>query len=119
MSFFSLSIKARLTAWYTVVLMFILIAISVAIYLFAENRLESMVREKLDAGYGVVESVILNSGGDIFDVVHLGHDNPFQLFQKDTTAYVTRAWIETGLPSPPDREKFEPYGSVTIEDGRQ
>jgi heavy metal sensor kinase len=118
MSFLNFTIRARLTVWYTVVLLVILIATCLAIYLFVQNRLEATVREKLDNSYTVVESVILNSGGDIYDVVHLGHDNPFQLFKDGKSEYVTRAWTEAELPSLPDNGHFSPYGSYTTVTGR-
>ena len=63
-----LSIRLRLTLWYVAVLLVILAAVSTGVYVFVRRNLESTVRAKLEEGYGTVEAVIKNSGGDIMDV---------------------------------------------------
>lgn len=112
------SIRTRLTLWYTVILLVILAVLSLLIYLYVHNRLTSGMRSQLDSGYAVVEDVIMNSEGDIFDVYHLGNRNPFQLTKGGEVAYHTGAWLELGLTEPLDGRAFDSYGSLRTAGGK-
>jgi len=113
-----LSIRLRLTLWYAVILMVILVIIASGIYLFMQNKLESMVLSKLDIGYATVETVIRNSRGDLYDVVHLGHDSHFYITRNGEPAYLTKAWDSANLPTELDRLNFDPYGLWSSPEGR-
>ena len=88
----NLSIRLRLTLWYTAVLLVILFVISLGSYLFMRNRLESMARSRLEGGYATVETVIRNSSGDLMDVYHLGQESLFQLTRDGSVVYQTLTW---------------------------
>ena len=112
------SIRTRLTLWYTAVVIVILAILSLGIYWYAHSKLTSGMRSELDSGYAVVETVIRNSGGDIFDVYHLGNRNPFQLTLGGEVAYHTSAWLELGLTEPLDGAAYDPYGSLRTAGGK-
>jgi heavy metal sensor kinase len=120
------SIRFKLTAWYTAVLIVIVAALSSGIFLFVRDRLHSIASSRLETGYGIVEDVILNSQGDIFDVYHLGHAKPFKINRGDKTLYKTESWKELYLEKKgerggrgPDIEEtfLEPYGALRKPDG--
>jgi heavy metal sensor kinase len=120
------SIRFRLTAWYTAVLVVIVAVLSSSIFIFVRDRLNSIAGSRLEAGYGIVEDVILNSQGDIFDVYHFGHTKPFKITRGDKTLYQTESWK---VLYPEKRGKgeergpesvdtiLEPYGALRTPDG--
>jgi heavy metal sensor kinase len=106
------SIRFKLTSWYTAVLVVIVAALSLSIFLFVRGRLNTIAAGRLETGYGIVEDVILNSGGDIFDVYHLGHAKPFKIVRADTTIYRTDSWAQL---YPDKRGKGEKRGAEPVE----
>jgi heavy metal sensor kinase len=105
------SIRFRLTLWYTIVLLIILGIVSLGVYFFMRGRLESMVQGKLDNGYATVEAVLINSGGDIYDVYHFGQTMMFRLTKEEKTAYQTQAWQDAFQSMKFDNYHFNPYAS--------
>lgn len=93
----NVSIRLRLTIWYAAAMLVILGIAFVGIYLHMRSKLESMALGNLDDGYTTVEAVLKNSGGDIFDVYHLGHGSMFRVQQKGKILYVTNTWTDAGL----------------------
>ena len=118
MSMRNLSIRLRLTLWYTVVLLLILSAVLVGVYVMTRNRMESAARSRVADGYATVEAVLKNSGGDIYDVYHLGHDMTFLLKRDGKTAYQTQAWYTTFRSEVLNNLRFNPYGSWRSPEGR-
>ena len=103
----NLSIRLRLTLWYTAVLMVILFVISLGSYLFMRNRLESEARSRLDNGYATVETVIRNSSGDLMDVYHLGQESLFQLTRDGSVVYQTLTWQDRLWAGTPTDKRFD------------
>jgi heavy metal sensor kinase len=118
MSFKSLSIRSRLIIWNAVILMIILGVVFIGIFLFMQKRIETMVQNRVDAGFETVESVIRNSMGDIMDVYHLGHSPLFKITQDGSLVYRTQAWNDAPWTKMIDDEQIDPYGSWKTEDGR-
>jgi len=87
-----LSLRWRLTLWNASVLIVVLGMISVGLYAVMGNKLEAHVDAQLDDGYGTVETVLRNSGGDAANVRHLGQGMMFRLNQRGALAYQTEAW---------------------------
>lgn len=112
------SIRLRLILWNAAVLMIILSIISLGIYLFMRNRLESMEQSKLDAGYGTVETVVRNSEGDVMDFYHLGQSILFKVSRAERLTYQTRAWRDAEWVKALDEERIRPYGSLKSAEGR-
>jgi len=112
------SIRFRLTAWYAVVLIVILGLLSTGVFLFVRGRLISLYRGKVDAGFGTVETILMNSGGDIYDIFHLGHDNAFRLTREDMPTYRTEAWRELGIEESKGVWGMDRYDSFRSADGR-
>jgi heavy metal sensor kinase len=112
------SIRLRLTLWYTAVLFVIMSIVSLGVYFFMQNRLESMARSKLDSGFSTVENVIKISEGDMYDVVHLGQTSLFQLTKEGEVIYRTKAWDDAKLVINREKEAFDPYGSWKSPKGR-
>ena len=107
----NLSIRLRLTIWYTVVLMVILCILSLGTYFFIRNRLESIERGRLESSYTTVETVVRNSGGDISDIYHLGQESLFQLAREGRVVYQTLAWQEKLWSGTPKDERTDVSGS--------
>jgi signal transduction histidine kinase len=112
------SIRFRLTAWYAAALIVILGLLSILVFLFVRGRLSSLYRGKADAGFGTVETILMNSGGDIFDIYHLGHDNAFRLTREDMQPYRTEAWRRLGIEDLEDKGALDRYASFRAPDGR-
>ncbi len=106
------SIRFKLTSWYTAVLVVIIAALSLSIFLFIRGRLNTIAAGRLETGYGIVEDVLLNSGGDIFDVYHFGHAKPFKITRGDTTLYETESWAQL---YPDKKDKGEKRGAEAVE----
>ncbi len=114
----SSSIRFRLTAWYTAALIVILGLLSAFIFFFVRGRMTSLYRGKADAGFGTVETILMNSGGDIFDIYHLGHDNAFRLTREDMEPYRTEAWNRLGIENIGKKGEIDRYESFHAPDGR-
>jgi heavy metal sensor kinase len=93
------TIRVRLTLWYTLVLTVLLGGACLATYLLMKQQVEAGLDDKLAQRLATVESVIINSQGDIYDVQHLGQNLPFQLYTDKVASYTTAAWSETELPT--------------------
>jgi heavy metal sensor kinase len=91
-------IRLRLTLSYMAVLLCILLLVSFGIWYLLRDRVEMMVRSSLDAGFATVETVIINSGGDIFDLRHMGDDELILLLMNGEPEYQTLGWDRSGLP---------------------
>jgi heavy metal sensor kinase len=109
-------IRFRLTAWYTAVLVVILGLLSILVFLFVRGRLTSLYRSKVETGFETVETVLINSGGDVFDVIHLGNDNAFRLTGERIAPYITEAWYELGIEG--EKATFGPQDRFRTPDGR-
>lgn len=114
----AMSIRFRLTAWYTAVLVISLGLVSLGVYSFMRNRLESMTQNKLDAGFETVANVLRNSYGDIMDVFHLGQRQLFQVSKNDHIVYQTQAWQEEAWTEKYGDAWKETWASLKTEDGR-
>ena len=88
----TLSIRLRLTLWYTAVLFVIQMTVSFGVFLFMQNKLEAMAQSELESGFGVVSDVLRISEGDIMDVFHLGQTRMFQITRAGAVVYQTEAW---------------------------
>ena len=118
MKFLKSNIRLKLTLWNAIVVMLIYSIAAAGIYFFMKDSLEELVNDKLEEGYDVVDGVLVNSGGDIMDIHHLGHANPFLIFRKGKTVYHTKAWEKLGLPLSFDLHDFDPYLNLVLEGGR-
>jgi heavy metal sensor kinase len=107
----NLSIRLRLILWNAFVVLLILIVVFLGIYLYMQNRLDSLVQSKVDVGYKTVEDVIRNSGGDICDLYHLGQDIMFRITKEGNPVYQTEAWTDTSWTASLSEEQMNPYGS--------
>ena len=87
-----LSIRLRLTLWYTAVLFVIQMTVSLGVFLFMQNKLETMAQSELESGFAVVSDVLRISEGDIMDVIHLGQTRLFQIIRAGAVVYQTDAW---------------------------
>lgn len=112
------SVRFRLTAWYAIVALVSMAVVSVSVYIFVRNRIETSARDKLDDGFATVEAVIHNSGGDLFDVAHLGHGSMFLITREEEILYRTRAWEEAGINEARQRGTADRYRSWRSPDGR-
>lgn len=110
-----LGIRLRLTFSYMAVLLIILLLLSLGIWYLMRDRVEMMVHSSLDSGYSTIETIIINSGGDIFDLMHLGDAELFLLLMNNEPEYQTLGWDRAGLPVEFD---FEDYATWINTDGR-
>lgn len=115
MSRFSPGIRLRLTLSYMAVLLIILMVLSLGIWYLMRDRVEMMTRASLDSGYETIETVIINSGGDIFDLQHMGDDELFLVLMNGEPEYQTLGWDRARLPIEFD---FEDYATWISTDGR-
>ena len=115
---FRLSIRLRLTLWNTAVVMLIVSFMLLIIFMFLRSRILSSVEEKAEAGYATVADVITNSGGDLYDVVHLGQSRLFLITTPDEP-YLTVAWAGAHLPQTLDRNEYAPFGTFNSPDGNR
>ncbi len=99
-------------------LIVILGLLSTGVFLFVRGRLVSLYRGKADAGFGTVETILMNSGGDIYDIFHLGHDNAFRLTREDIPPYRTEAWRALGMEEGKGIGITDRYDSFRAPDGR-
>lgn len=105
------SIRFRITLWYAVVLLLVLTVGSTAVYSFVKGKLESTARGRLDQGYTLVSTILVNSGGDIFDIMHLGEAYPFRLTKNGRVEFETQEWKRSGLGAFVDAGHDHPYDS--------
>ena len=108
-------IRLRLTLSYMAVLLVILLLLSLGTWYLMRDRVEMMVRSSLDSGYATVETVIINSGGDIFDLQHFGDDELFLVLMNNEPEYQTLGWDRAGLPA---TFEIEDYADWISTDGR-
>ena len=113
-----LSIRLRLTLWNTAVVMLIVSFMLLIIFMFLRSRILSSVEEKAEAGYATVADVITNSGGDLYDVVHLGQSRLFLITTPDEP-YLTVAWAGAHLPQTLDLNEYAPFGTFNSPDGNR
>jgi signal transduction histidine kinase len=118
MSLKNSNIRVQLVLWNAVVLLLILSSVFIGIYILMQNKLESMVRSKLDDGFQTLEDVVLNSEGDICDFFHLGQDILFQVLKDDKPVYETEAWTEAGWTAKIQKDKIDPIGTWKTGDNR-
>jgi len=111
------SIRQRLTLWYTAVLLFIQMAVSLGVFLFMQNRLEAMAQSELESGFGVVSDVLRISEGDIMDVFHLGQIRMFQIIRAGAVVYQTEAWKSAPWTKEPTGAVPGANGSLKTADG--
>jgi heavy metal sensor kinase len=100
------------------VLLLILVLLSAGIWYVMRDRVDMMVRSSLDAGYSTVETVIINSGGDIFDLQHMGDDELLLVLMMGEPEYQTLGWDRAGLPVEKDGLDIGEYAQWTFTDGR-
>jgi len=91
------SIRLRLTIWYSTVMLLFFCLISGLIYVFVRQQLDDLFQSKLETGYDTVATVVVISYGDIYDVMHLGHNSLFRLTRDGETVYQTNKWKEADL----------------------
>lgn len=103
------SIKLRLTIWNAVVVMVIYAISAGGLYFFTRNGVEEQILDRLEAGYNVVNDVLVYSGGDIYDVYHLGHNILFKILKNGEEVYQTEKWEKAGLPTDLNLTEFDPY----------
>ncbi len=113
----NLSIRLRLTLWYTAVLIVILFVVSLGSYLFMRSRLESEARSRLESSYATVETVIRNSSGDLMDVYHLGQESIFQLSRDERVVYQTLTWQDRLWTGTPTDRRFDGSNSWKSPEG--
>jgi len=95
------AIRRRLTVYYGLVVLLILVAFSAAIYAFMYAWLARQQHNKLEEGYDLVAGVLVNSGGDIYDVYHLNQDLLFRVERIanrdafEVNDYQSAAWSQT------------------------
>jgi len=112
------SIRVQLVLWNAVVLLLILSSVFLGIYIFMQNNLETMVRNKLDDGFQTLEDVVRNSNGDICDFFHLGQDIMFQVLKEGKPVYQTEAWIEAGWTERIQKDQIDPFGTWKTDENR-
>ncbi len=103
--------------WYAVVLFLILAAGSTGVYFFMKGKLELAARSRLDHGYTLVMTILVNSGGDVYDIMHLGDAYPFLLTKNGLIELETRAWTRSGLGEFVEAGYDSPYDSWTSPSG--
>jgi heavy metal sensor kinase len=113
----NLSIRLRLTLWYTAVLIVILFVVSFGSYFFMRNRLESEARSRLESSYATVETVIRNSSGDLMDIYHLGQESLFQLARDERVVYQTLTWQDKLWAGTPTDRHFAEANSWKSSEG--
>jgi heavy metal sensor kinase len=106
------SIRLRLTLSYAAVLLITLGLTALGVYAFASSRLKSMASKELESGYATVEDVLRISGGDIYDVYHLGQAKPLRLSRGGQVLYRTETWDQLGLGRERDNEIAGPHGTT-------
>jgi heavy metal sensor kinase len=111
-------IRLRLTLSYMAVLLIILLLVFAGIWYLMRDRVDMMVRSSLDAGYATVETIVINSGGDIFDLRHMGDDELIMLTMNGEPEYQTLGWDRAGLPVGRADLDFEEYVSWQTDGGR-
>jgi heavy metal sensor kinase len=100
------------------VLLMILLLIFIGIWYLMRDRVAMMIRSGVDAGYATVERVIVNSGGDIFDLRHMGDDELIFLLMNGEPEYQTLGWDRTGLPVERNDLEFGEYATWNFTNGK-
>jgi heavy metal sensor kinase len=95
--------------WFAAVLIVVLAAGSTGAYYFVKAKLVSAARGRLDQGYSLVSTILVNSGGDIFDIMHLGESYLFRLTRDGRVEFETQAWKRSGLAAFVDAGHESPY----------
>jgi heavy metal sensor kinase len=97
--------------------MVILGVMSIGTYFIMRNRLESLAISKLDSSYAIVEAILRNSRGDLYDIYNLGQSDIFQLAQNGQVVYQTSAWQNKTWTEMLDYGSFEKYGLWRSKEG--
>ena len=112
-----MSIRLRITMWYAAVLLLVLAAGSSGVYIFVKNKLDNAARSRLDQGYTLVSTILVNSQGDIFDIMHLGEAYLFRLTRNGRIEFETQAWKRSGLAAFVDAGHEKPYDTWESPEG--
>ncbi len=89
------SIRARLTAWYAAVLLFILACLSAGVYFFVDASLERTIRTQLDRDIDTVATVVASSPHGKGPNGHLPGDILFAVRENERVVYHSDAWCRT------------------------
>ena len=73
------SLRSRLTTVYSVVIVLILLGFAGLVYSVVVYLQARFDRDRLDTGYELIEEVLVNSGGDVYDVMNLSGDRLFRV----------------------------------------
>jgi len=95
---FKSSIRIRLALLNSVTVLVVLLMMSFSIFFLYKQKLNGQVVEKLDNGYQTVVSVLENSGGDVYDIYHLGQTKPILIKKGDDSLWITDRWRYLKLP---------------------
>ena len=102
------SVRSRLTLYNAGIFFIITVVFAAGILLIMNHRLKSMMDDQLDLGFDTVASILENSGGDIFDIMHLSQTDHFMVSQDSVVAYETEAWFTAGLTEAVDDARADP-----------
>ncbi len=92
-----MGILKRLTLLNAVIILAIQVTVSGAVYFFMKHQIETNFNDKLNAGFETISSILINSGGDIYDVYHISQSESFIILRDNKIAYETEAWKDNSL----------------------
>jgi len=107
-----LKISWRLTLANTLVILVIYSILAIALHGFLWNLLDNDARNQLETRIKTVVDVLQNSGGDLYDLYHLGQELPYSVWDGDRLVYQTEGWQHYGVSFP---KSGPPSGRQIIE----
>ncbi|MCP4707983.1 MAG: HAMP domain-containing protein [Planctomycetes bacterium] len=86
------SVRFRLTAWYVLALLLIILVFSSGIYTFIRSSLMSQMDMQLNEGYSIVETVFSEEPGEMYEIERHGQVRLFRISLGDQIDYQTPGW---------------------------
>lgn len=89
---YRLGVRQRLTLFNVLILLFVQVVVSGAIYLYQDMKLKESFQSLLTSNALQVVDILEYSGGDLYDVFNLGQDRHILILKNETVEYATDAW---------------------------
>ena len=114
----AMSVRLRLTIWYTLALAFIVLVFSFSVYLFVKGRLFQQLNKQLDNDFSVINGDVSEEPLESPDFEPEGSTILFQLVRGKNIYYQSGPYQKSGLPESIGGPIVK-YQTVRVESGRR
>jgi heavy metal sensor kinase len=95
------SVRGKLTLWYTLALVLIVLAFSASVFFFVKDRFFRQFDRELGREFALIAGEIAEDSGDLAEIEPEGSPRIFTVFRGDKAAYMSAPFQKAGLAEIP------------------